>query len=369
MNSGKEDSWETLIEQTTDGLGTLGPFRFKTVLDRGSIHRSRADNSIEASFMSNDNSIFRGLVEQSVDTIFRLTPTCEILYVSPAVRRQLGYEPEELLGKIVFDLIHEPDRLLARAAATKSAEPGVDNSPGTQRWMHKDGHLVWIEVSGRMVRGENSLPSEIIIVTRDITQRKQAEQEVRSQAELLDQSHDSIMVRNFDGKIRFWNRGSEEIYGFSREHAIDSVTHALLHTVFPQPLIEIEAELLQKGRWEGELTHTTKAGIRIVVDSRWVLQLDSNGAPLHVMEVNSDITVRKQAEAALRQAKLEAENANSAKSKFLANMSHEIRTPLNGIIGMTELVLDTELTAEQKDYLETIKTFRRRFAECDQRHT
>jgi diguanylate cyclase (GGDEF)-like protein/PAS domain S-box-containing protein len=128
--------------------------------------------------MSGDSSIFRTLVEHSVDTIFRMTPTCEILYVSPAVRGQLGYEPEELIGKIVFDLIYEPDRLMARAAAARSAEPGVDNSPGTQRWMHKDGRLVWIEVNGRMVHGKNGLPSEIIIVTRDISDRKATEEQL-----------------------------------------------------------------------------------------------------------------------------------------------------------------------------------------------
>jgi diguanylate cyclase (GGDEF)-like protein/PAS domain S-box-containing protein len=132
--------------------------------------------------MSKDDSTLRSIVEHSVDTIFRMTPACEILYVSPAVRRQLGYEPNELLGKVVFDLIHEPDRSIARAAAAKSAEPGVDNSPGTQRWMHKDGHLVWIEVNGRMVRGENGQPNEIIIVTRDISGRKALEEQLEQLA-------------------------------------------------------------------------------------------------------------------------------------------------------------------------------------------
>jgi PAS domain S-box-containing protein len=102
-----------------------------------------------------------------------MTPMCEILYVSRAVRRQIGHEPEEFLGKIIFDLIHEPERIIARTAAAKSAEPGVDNSPGTQRCTHKDGHLVWIEVNGRMVQSENGQPNEIIsIVTRDISDRK-----------------------------------------------------------------------------------------------------------------------------------------------------------------------------------------------------
>jgi diguanylate cyclase (GGDEF)-like protein/PAS domain S-box-containing protein len=128
--------------------------------------------------MAIDESIFRSLVEQSVDTIFRMTPACEILYVSPAVRRLLGYDPEELVGKIVFELIYEPDRAIAHAAAARSAEPGVDNSPGTQRWMHKDGRLVWIEVNGRMVRSESGQPKEIIIVTRDISERKELEEKL-----------------------------------------------------------------------------------------------------------------------------------------------------------------------------------------------
>jgi PAS domain S-box-containing protein len=84
--------------------------------------------------------------------------------------------------------------------------------------------------------------------------------------------------------------------------------------------------------------------------------LDEGGAIREWVGVHTDVTPQKEAEIALREAKALAEAANRAKSEFLANMSHEIRTPMNGVLGMTELALDTELTAEQRRYLELVKS-------------
>src|SRR5258707_13533492 len=98
------------------------------------------------------------------------------------------------------------------------------------------------------------------------------------------------MVRELGGRIRFWNRGAEETYGYTREHAVGLISHELLRSVFPRPRDEIEAELLRNGRWEGEITHTTQAGKAIIVESRWVLQRDRNGHPSPMMEANNDTT-------------------------------------------------------------------------------
>ena len=102
--------------------------------------------------------------------------------------------------------------------------------------------------------------------------------------------------------------------GTQKSKLFGNISHVLLGTIFPKPLAEIKADFLKKGHWEGELEHTLQDGTRIVVASRWVLQRDGNGVPIQVMESNNDITERKQAEEASRNAKVEAEFANQAKS-------------------------------------------------------
>jgi diguanylate cyclase (GGDEF)-like protein/PAS domain S-box-containing protein len=120
------------------------------------------------------------------------------------------------------------------------------------------------------------------------------------QAKLLDLAHDAILVWDLKtGAIRFWNRGSEELYGWSSEDVLGRTPQAVLQTHFPRPLAEINAELIRTRHWEGELIHTRRDGTSVVVASRWALQTDDDGQPRAVLGINSDITSRKDAEAAL----------------------------------------------------------------------
>ena len=122
---------------------------------------------------------------------------------------------------------------------------------------------------------------------------------LRDQASLLDLTHDTIFVRDFNDMITYWNRGAEELYGWSRHEALGKVTHTLLQTIFPAPLPDVNSELLRTGRWEGELRHTKRDGTQVVVASRWSLQRDEQGGPVAILETNNDITERKKTEAEL----------------------------------------------------------------------
>jgi PAS domain S-box-containing protein len=120
--------------------------------------------------------------------------------------------------------------------------------------------------------------------------------EIRKKAALLDLANDAIFVKTADGKISYWNRGAERLYGWTMSEALGHSPAELLHSEYPIPLEEIES----RDGWEGEIRHTTRNRSRIVVASRWTKLRDNDGEPAGWLEINTDITPRKRAEAAAR---------------------------------------------------------------------
>src|SRR5262245_29748238 len=137
-------------------------------------------------------------------------------------------------------------------------------------------------------------------ITSTLALRNHAgELKLREQANLLELTHDAIFVRDMNGVITYWNRGTEELYGWARDEAVGHRSDRLLNTQFPAAPATIRMTLLKEGRWEGELVHAAKDGRRVVTASRWSLQRNKNGQPCAVLDTNTDITARTQAEADL----------------------------------------------------------------------
>ena len=165
------------------------------------------------------------------------------------------------------------------------------------------------------------------------------------QASLLNLTHDTIFVRDMSDVITYWNRGAQELYGWTAEEAIGKRAHQLLQTVFPVPIDEIRAELLRAGRWEGELEKTKADGTQVVVASRWSLRRDEQERPVAILETNNDITERKRTEEEIRtlneelaKRTTELEAMNKELEAFAYSVSHDLRAPLRHMVGYTELL-------------------------------
>jgi formate hydrogenlyase transcriptional activator len=252
--------------------------------------------------------LFERLFEFSPDGVLVTDQTGSIVRANAQTEHLFGYDRRELIGQLVEILI--PERLRSRHPKHRSdyaAQPhtrpmGAELDLFARR---KDGSEFPVDIMLSPVNLDGK--SFVLTVVRDVTRRKNAEHErnrqasiAREQAALLDLAHDSIIVRDLENRITSWNRGAEEQYGWKREEALGQLAHTFLQAQFSRPLEEVEHALHRDRYWEGEVVHTAKDGRQLVVASRRVLQCDSAGNPIAILEINNDVTARKQAEEALR---------------------------------------------------------------------
>ena len=186
-------------------------------------------------------------------------------------------------------------------------------------------------------------------IERDLLQTQdklQAEVVERTQqASLLNLTHDSIFVRDMSHVITYWNRGAEELYGWPSSEAVAKRSHDLLQTAFPLPIENITAELLQTGRWEGEVRRVKADGTAVIVASRWSLRRDQDNQPVAIMETNNDITDRKRREEEIRglnqqleKRSADLQTSNKELEAFAYSVSHDLRAPLRHMAGYAELL-------------------------------
>ncbi|MFL5338812.1 MAG: response regulator, partial [Gemmataceae bacterium] len=326
------------------------PFRMSGSLSDIS-ERKEADEALRESELR-----FRDLLENAHDLIQSLNPDGSIQYVNPAWLRATGYTADEVRRLNIFDILH-PDSRVHCQGLFRRVLAGENVGTIEVKVVTKDGRVIELEGT-TSCRFQDGQPVATRGMYHDVTARNRAEAACReSEARLqafLDNSPAVIYMKHRDGRYITVNRQFEKLFHFTREQVFGKTDHDLwardladLYRTNDLAVLESAAPM------ENEEIARQDDGEHWYLSVKFPL-LDATGRAYALCGISTDITARKHAQESLRRAKEVAEAANQAKSAFLANMSHEIRTPMNAVIGMTELALDTELSAEQREYLELV---------------
>ncbi len=290
-------------------------------------------------------------------------------FYSHSLWTSLGYDPTVMPGTAQAwqDLIHPDDTAVLGHAIESHFRGETAFLESEYRVRHAGGEWAWISARAKCVAFDSAgQPQRVIGTCQNVTARKKAEEALRtSQAATRLLSHvasrteNPVVIASPVGTIEWANESFSRLTGY----ALADVRGALLLDLLagsdedPRAIERVTQALLR-----GETITTDVAVVARDTGRRYHLRLElqpvrnAEGLLENFIALATDITARVETETELRRAKAEADAASHAKSDFLASMSHEIRTPMNGVIGMTSLLLETELSPEQRDYVSTIRT-------------
>jgi len=343
---------------------------------RIAVDRKQAEQRTAAGTSTNDRSI-RAIVNASLDCIITVDANGKILQFNPAAVKTFHYKSEEVIGREMGELFMAPsDRDRQLKSFKDFQERGGGSMLGRRletKAYRKDGTEFMAEIATQPVPMENGLVFAIFL--RDITVRKQAEvalkteiarreksdEQLRRERDLLqtlmDHLPDYVFAKDAEGRFKTVNA---TLLKAMDAESLDQVVGKTDYEFFPREMadhfVEDDRRVMQSNEPlfnREEMVSDSDDNERIMLTTKVPLR-DAQGKAEGLVGISRDITRRKEAEQELKQAKEAAEVANRAKSDFMANMSHEIRTPMNAVIGMTELLLETELTDSQRDYVRMV---------------
>jgi len=223
-----------------------------------------------------------------------------ITFLNPIAAALTGWQKEEALNQPIGDvlkLINETSGMTADNEVLRVLkEKQVLAVANHVDLVTRDGREIAVEHSAAPILAAKGEVIGVVLVFRDVAERRQEQIETAEQAALLELTQDSVFVIDTEGMVLFWSRGAEAMLGYTKAQAVGKIAHELLCTEFPQPFTEIIAELMRAGHWEGDIVKTAKDGRRVVVAGRWALQWGKRDQAPRVLVINSDITQRKHGE-------------------------------------------------------------------------
>jgi PAS domain S-box-containing protein len=314
----------------------------------GIAERKKAEQALKES-----EEKFRKLAETLPAAIFIIRGN-RFRYVNPFFRVLTGYTQKESLQLDIQKIVHQKFLDIVFEKGSNKLVPRRYEF----KMLTKEGHERWVDFSGGLIETEGE--EEIIGAAYDISIRKNAEITIEAQLRFIETILDTIPLpvfyKDLKGAYKGCNTKFEEFIGKSRMEIMNKTVFDILPPHIAEQHNKKDLDIFGGSVIQAYESNVRNADglLRCVVFHK-APYLDGDGSPAGIVGILFDITERKEMEEAIRKAKEAAESASLAKSEFLANMSHEIRTPLNAVTGMTGLLLDSQLSGDQREYAEVVR--------------
>lgn len=295
------------------------------------------------------------------DAVITTDSKGQIVFLNPVAESLTGWTNSEAKGKpieVIFNIVNEKTGNLVESPVIRVIRLGtIVGLANHTILISKDNKHIPIDDSGAPIKNTDGEIEGVVLVFRDITERRRHEEEHSHLAAIVSSSEDAIIGKTIEGTITSWNRGAEKLYGYTAEEMIGRPVSDLM----PPDKIDDFPTIMDKLRHGEFINHyeTLRSGRdgKVINVSLTISPIrDESGDIIGASTIARDVTDRKRTEEenarllALEQtARMEAEAANRAKDEFLAVVSHELRTPLNSILGWSRMLRSGSL---EKDVVE-----------------
>jgi PAS domain S-box-containing protein len=313
--------------------------------------------------LSESESKYRLLADNSGDVIFILDMDLNYSYVSPAIKVLRGFEPEEAIKQKISEVLTPASYQKAVKVLSEIISENLNSSGNSVlqktielEMIRKDKTTVWTEVKASLITDKKDNPAGILGVTRDISERKSIMDKLRKLSRAVEQSPSLIAITDTNGDIEYVNPKFTETTGYSLQEVLGKNPRFLKSGYTSEAEYKNLWNTIVSGfDWNGEFHNKRKDGSLYWEDASITPIKTQDGKTTHYLAVKSDITEKKKMIDELIVAKEKAEESDQLKTSFLNNISHEIRTPLNAIVGFSSILSDPSLSSDKrKDFSDII---------------